>query len=132
MRIGATLLLQRALAGGHHAVSGEKPHFGRFLQGILCSAPSVLATVAACLWLFGRSFLPQLGCPLHPHPLEEHGCFSSFLRWELPAPGKARGRFLAVASESSSAFTVLRTWRGHGAARNESPQQAKGQLVLKA
>lgn len=81
MCLEATPPLQRPLAGGGTVLPMGKPHiFGGFCKAFCVGLHRCLPRVAVCLWLFGGSFLPQLGCLLHPRPLEEHRCFSSFRR----------------------------------------------------
>lgn len=77
---------------------------------------------ARCMSLARQALIPA---PLSPssHPLEEHGCFSSCLHWDLPMPGRVRGRFSAAASESCSAFAALRTGQGLGGAGSVTPAE---------
>lgn len=113
---------------GHCAVSREKPHFWRFLQGTFVS---MVACHGGCmslaLWVLISA---SPGLSLHPNPLGEHGCFSIFQGWELSTPVKAGGWFSVVTNENSTALTPLQMWQGHGANRNVL-SQTKGHIFLK-
>lgn len=123
-------LLQQALSRATMLSAGKKHIFGGFCKAF---SVSMGACHGGCVSLALGVFIPaSAGLSLHPHPLSEHGCFSIFQGWELPTPLKAREWFSAVTSESSSAFTALQMWQGHGAARNESPQWTRGHVFLKA
>lgn len=92
-------------------------------------SPWVLAKVAVCLWFFGCSFLPHLGCPSISVLLVNMDASQFFRTGSSPHEWRG-GWFSAVTSESFSAFPALQMWQGHGAARNELPW-TRGHIFLK-
>lgn len=106
---------------GHHAASRKNHIFGGFCEAFSVSKG---ASHGGCMSLAVWVFIPASpGLSLHPNPLGEHGHFSVFQGWEFSILVKASGWFSAVTSESSSSFTALQTWQGHGAARLNCPGQ---------